>query len=376
MAKTVSAKVNRQTDSWIEKETSKRGLSRSEFLKGLIEKEMNAGGDGAKAPPEVLTLELPDHLEPQTPNEWDIPIEWDDTAVERNPPEKVNALKEDSDVQKLWDAIQTLRVTIESLKEDQKEFQGITMLAIDKLVDQAVMNLELSKASLELSRKIVTRLQSEETVPEAPPEEPPEEPTEEEEPPNIYGRILEYLKDLEKTEAEEAPPEEPPEEEGPTIHVLLGDVDGGDDGAGERLKVSDEVLDQVSDQVKENVTPDLMEWRQKMYDEVKDEVRDHLNALRDSDNALNLRLIRFGDSVESLATRIEALVAEEVATPEEAPEVEVEARTGLAPPKEALEDILVICGHGGTKRRIGFTKEDRKGGVAFCPRCGRRVTYT
>ncbi len=353
MGKTVSTKVNRQVDSWIGNQVNRLGVSRSEFLKSLIKREMISGGDEAKAPPVVLPAELPDDPEPQTPNDWDTLIELDEETVEESLvegvegiSERVKALEEDSrDVQKLWNAIG-------SLKEDQKELQGITKLAINKLVDQAVMNLELSKASLELSRKIVTRLQSEETVPEAPPEEPPEEPTEEEEPPNIYGRILEYLEELEKTEAEEAPPEED------ELEIAA------------RLVLEDEaMLDEITGRVLEGLAEDIDAEREEVYREIVGEVRETLSAIRVSDGEKHVRLFRIGQKMdkmtEDLTETIEALTTK--APPK------VEARTEL---EESLKDLILVCDHGGKKHnRIGFTEKDKREGVVFCPRCGRHLTY-
>ena len=143
------------------------------------------------------------------------------------------------------------------------------------------------------------------------------------------------------------------------------------------LEVDKDVLKRISDRVRESMSQDLMEWREKLYAEVKDDVKEHLSALRDSDNALNLRMIEVGDSVETLSTRIEKLTAEEGAPPEEEKEkVAVEAKTELEPPEEeGLEDILVVCDHGGKGQRTGFTKKDKAAGVAFCPQCARRITY-
>ncbi len=80
--------------------------------------------------------------------------------------------------------------------------------------------------------------------------------------------------------------------------------------------------------------------------------------------------------MESLAAQVEALFTEKAAAPRKEPKVEVEARTGLALPKETFEDILVVCAHGGKGLRTGFTANDRKENVRFCPQCGRHVTYT
>ncbi len=115
-----------------------------------------------------------------------------------------------------------------------------------------------------------------------------------------------------------------------------------------------------------------------MYDEVKDDVKEHLSALRDGDNALNLRMIQVGDSVETLSARVERLTSEEGVLPKgEKPTVEIEAKTELEPPEEeGLEDILVVCDHSGKGKRTGFTEADRKANVTFCPQCGWRITCT
>ncbi len=261
---------------------------------------------------------------------WNTPIEWDETVVEGSPREKVKAPEEHSkEVQNLWDAIRLLKQG----EEDRKELLKGAMLTIDELVD----NQDTLKATFdEFSERIAQREESKEAAPEEPPEE--EEPT--------------------------------------TIHVVLSDdVDGRDDGAEEKLRVSDEVLDQVSKQVMDSITEDLGPWRKKLYTEVRDEIRDHLSALRTSDNALNLRLIKIGDSLESMASRVDALATEE-APPREVPKVEVEAKSELEPPEETLKDVVLVCDHGGKRRnRTGFTERDRTEGVVFCPQCGRRLTY-
>ncbi len=190
-----------------------------------------------------------------------------------------------------------------------------------------------------------------------------------------FGKFSERI--AQREESKEAAPEAPPEEEEPTtIRVVLSDdVDGWDDGAEEKLRVSDEDLDQISQRVTEGMIEDLGPWKKKLYTEVRDEIRDHLSALRTSDNALNLRVIRIGDSLESMASRVGALVTE-VAPPREAPKVEAEAKSELKPPEETLKDVVLVCDHGGKRRnRTGFTKRDQEKGVVFCPQCGRRLIY-
>lgn len=141
------------------------------------------------------------------------------------------------------------------------------------------------------------------------------------------------------------------------------------------VELDDEVVDIISKRVRASVDKDLKEWSDEIYKEVKDDVRDHLSALRDHQDAYNIRMMQFSKKLDDISARLEARVAKEELIAEEEPS-KVEAKSEAEEAEEEdLKDVLVVCDHGGKGERLGFTEKDQKEGVRHCPVCGARIRY-
>lgn len=147
--------------------------------------------------------------------------------------------------------------------------------------------------------------------------------------------------------------------------------------------VDKEAIDLISKRVKESLNKDIGEWSKEVYKKLTDDVRNHLDDFRDHQDAQNARLIKYGQQLEDLAARIASVTKPRELPPEEEeekPRAKARAKAKEEEPEaeeveEGLEDVAVVCDHGGKGQRLGFTGKDRAEGVEFCPKCGRRIRY-